>query len=402
MKDEFLATLSHELRTPLNAILGWSQVLSLRAHAGPALREGPELREGLESIDRNARAQARLIEDLLDLSRIAAGKIRLDVRELDPVSSIDAAVLALQPAADEKGIDLRQRIEPEAGTILADPDRLQQIVSNLLSNAIKFTGPGGRVEVSLRRPRDPQAERHAGRDTSEKIEIAVSDTGVGIAPEFLPYVFDRFSQADASPARRHGGLGIGLAIVRQLAALHGGVARAESAGPGRGARFSVELPAAPSYTLEPIARRSAVRTPQPDRASLSLAGMTVLVVDDEVDARTVLRRILADLGAEVVCAASAEEALELIPRREPMVLVCDISMPGQDGYDLIRAVRALRVEDGGLVPAIALTALARPKERERVLLAGYQMHLAKPVDVADLAHAIAAVVARAPSAPSDV
>ena len=381
LKDEFLATVSHELRTPLTAILGWAHLMRTGR-----LEEEATAR-ALETIERNARSQSQLIEDLLDVSRIVSGKIRLDVRPVDPVSFIDLAVEALRPAAEAKGVTLRKVNDAGASTVNGDPARLQQVVWNLLSNAVKFTEGGGLVQVRLAR---------AGED----VEIAVSDTGPGIAPEFLPHVFERFRQADQKTTRQHGGLGLGLAIVRHLVELHGGAVRADSPGEeGRGATFTVRLPAMPGLRREAPDEhaRPAVRDTLPaDECPERLDGLRVLVVDDEADTREMLRVGLTRCGAEVTTASSAPEALEALARGAPEVLISDIGMPGEDGYELIRRVRALPPEGGGRVPAVALTAYARAEDRLRALRAGYQMHLSKPVELAELTSVIASLTRRAP------
>ena len=382
MKDEFLATLSHELRTPLNAILGWTQVL----RGDPANSEDVEA--GLATIERNSRAQNAIIEDLLDMSRIVSGKVRLEVQPLDLDQVIKAAVESMRPAADAKDIRLQALIDPEARMISGDPNRLQQVFWNLLSNAIKFTPKGGRVQVILER-------------INSHLEVSVVDSGEGIAPEFLPYVFDRFRQQDASTTRRHGGLGLGLAIVKQLVELHGGGIHVDSAGPGRGTTFRVMLPlwvvrseAEPvSEAREhPHATRDVALPIPADR--LNLAGAQVLVVDDEADARALIKRLLEDRGAQVRTAGSAAQAMELLAIQLPDVLVSDIGMPGEDGFALIRQVRALATDQGGKVPALALTAYARSEDRLRVLLEGFQAHLAKPVEAAELLALVASLAGR--------
>jgi signal transduction histidine kinase/CheY-like chemotaxis protein len=365
IKDEFLATVSHELRTPLNAVLGWTRML----RAGGLDAELAE--RALETIERNADAQARLIDDLLDVSRIISGKVRLEMMPVDPASFVEAAVVAHLPAAEAKGVRVEASAVPGAGVVRGDPERLQQVVWNLVSNAIKFTPRGGRVEVRVAR-------------ADARVEITVADTGKGIAPEFLPHVFDRFRQADATTTRRHRGLGLGLAIVRHLVELHGGEVRAESEGEGRGATFTVELPAQ-------ILAGPAPRAPAPPPAA-RLDGVRVLVVDDEADALGMLRVALEQLGAEVETAASAAEALDAFARRAPDVLVSDIGMPDVDGYELARRVRELPGERGGRVPAVALTAYARAEDRGLAKAAGYDAHVPKPVSAAELAVVIAGFV----------
>jgi PAS domain S-box-containing protein len=383
LKDEFLATLSHELRTPLNAILGWSQILRSRSSAVAADEEAAE---GIAVIERNARGQTKLIEDLLDMSRITSGKLRLDVQQVDLRDVVQAAVAAVRHAADSKGVQLTAVLDPLAGPVRGDPGRLQQCVWNLLSNATKFTPRGGRVEVSLAR-------------VNSHFEIAVADTGQGIKAEFLPHVFERFRQADASTTRRHGGLGLGLSIVKNLVELHGGKVRVKSPGEGQGATFIVELPRMVAHPLPdgPPQEPSTSRPMSSAAAAVdypSLAGVTVLAVDDEADARDLIRRILEECGARVLLAASAAEALDLVPRERPDMIVSDIGMPGEDGYQLIREVRALPPDVGGRTPAAALTAFARAEDRTRALRAGYQTHVAKPVEPMELTAVVASLATR--------
>ena len=380
LKDAFLANLSHELRTPLSAILGWSQVLRHR------LADNPELRHGLDAIERNARVRTQLIEDLLDMSRITSGKVRLELQAVEPATVIEAAVETVRPAAETKGIRLATVLAPLAGQISGDPARLQQILWNLLTNAVKFTPKGGKIQVLLER-----GDAH--------IEISVADTGIGIESEFLPHLFERFRQADASTTRKHGGLGLGLSIVKHLVELHGGTVRAQSDGAGRGTRFTVQFPyAAVSHhrshsdgLFHPSAAES---PPAPHFSPADLAGIKVLVVDDEPDARELLERVLTDCGALAFTAGSAEEALPLIETERPCVLVSDIGMPDVDGYEFLRRVRALGTERGGKLPAIALTAFARTEDRTRALLAGFLAHLAKPVEPSELIATIASVIGR--------
>ncbi len=371
MKDEFLATVSHELRTPLHAMLGWSRLLR-----GGSLDRDATAR-ALETIERNAQAQAQLVGDILDVSRIVTGKLKLDVRPVAIATVIESALDAVRPAAHAKRIQLEAHVEHQALEVLADPGRLQQIVWNLLSNAIKFTPADGRVEVQAR------------QDGSEAA-IVVSDTGMGIEADFLPYVFDRFRQADSSTSRAHGGLGLGLAIVRHLAELHGGQVSVESEGRGAGAAFTVRLPALTSAAL-PARRPPGCRRPMPESV---LRGLHVLAVDDQADARDLIATSLERYGATVMTAASTEEALELIDDRQPNVLIGDIGMPDQDGYALIRQVRARPPQFGGRVPAIALTAYARQEDHDRALDAGFQLHLAKPIDDEELVEAVAWLAGR--------
>lgn len=377
MKDEFLATLSHELRTPLNAILGWSQLLQ---HDPPS---AAMLGEGLEVIERNARVQTQLINDLLDMSRIISGKLRLDVQQVELASVINAAVDSVRPSAEFKQIRLHKVLDPLSGPVSGDPNRLQQVVWNLLSNAIKFTPKGGTVEVLLER-------------IDSHVEITVSDTGQGIAPDFLPHVFDRFRQADSSTTRHQGGLGLGLAIVKQLAELHGGRISAKSRGEGLGATFTVILPLS-------VARHSSERRGQPtpsegvarlDHEQVSLEGVTVLVVDDEADARELIRRLLAERQAHVLVAESADRGLEILRTEKPDLILSDIGMPEKDGYEFIRTIRKLPSTEGGRTPAIALTAFARSEDRTRAMMAGYQVHLSKPVEAQELVATVGSLTGR--------
>ena len=378
MKDEFLATLSHELRTPLSAILGWAHLLRSKASVTPA-----ELAKGMETIERNARMQTQLIEDLLDMSRITSGKVRLDIQPVAPATFVEAALETVRPAAQGRGVALLADIDPHAGTISGDAARLQQVVWNLLSNAIKFTPEGGRVEVRVAR-------------VGTSLEIAVADTGVGIEPEFIDHVFERFRQADASSTRHFGGLGLGLAIVKQLVELHGGTVSARSGGKDRGATFTVRLPL--------NGGKQASRPESPPRAApelpadfnpVDLSGVRVLVVDDQPDARELVARMLRECKAEVIEAADAREALQLVERHRPTVMVSDIGMPDVDGYELLKRVRALGSERGGTVPAIALTAFARSEDRTRALHRGFQVHVSKPVEPAELIATVASVAGRA-------
>lgn len=386
MKDEFLATVSHELRTPLNAILGWSQILG----SGPAAPEDVE--EGLQVIERNARAQTQIIEDLLDMSRIISGKIRLNLRRIDLADVVRSAVETVQPAADARGVELRVELEPGVCSINGDPDRLQQVFWNLLNNAVKFTPRGGRVRAMLRR-------------TESHCEVSVVDTGEGIDLDFLPYVFDRFRQADASISRKHSGLGLGLAIVRQLVELHGGSVSAGSSGRGAGAAFVVQLPTAVSHpgpTPTPALESyptAATRKTVDSIPCARIHGVRVLVVDDEHDARNLLRRMLEDCEAVVTMASSAEEALRSLQAERPDVIISDIGMPGEDGYDLIRKVRALDAESGGQTAAIALTAYARAEDRTRAIRAGFQLHVAKPIDQSVLIATVASLLPQATATP---
>ena len=378
MKDEFLATLSHELRTPLNAILGWAQVLRSEP-PGPA-----DLEQGLATIERNARAQTQIIEDLLDMSRIISGKVRLDIMRFDLLAVLEQAIETVRPAAAARGIRLQPVLDRSMGPMSGDPNRLQQVFWNLLSNAIKFTPRHGRVQIVLER-------------IDSHLEISVIDSGEGIAPEFLPHVFDRFRQQDASTTRRHGGLGLGLAIVKQLVELHGGSVTAHSDGPGTGATFRVMLPLmvfqpeSGEKRRHPQAQFAPLTAPA---ASIRLDGVTVLVVDDEPDARGVVKRLLQDRKARVLTAGRAAEALAILQAERPDVLVSDIGMPDEDGYALIRRVRALDPQCGGLTPAVALTAYARSEDRMKAILAGFQMHVSKPVEAAELLTMVASLAGK--------
>jgi PAS domain S-box-containing protein len=376
MKDEFLATLSHELRTPLTAILGWSSML----RAGQLDPESAQ--RAFEAIERNAKSQRQIIEDLLDVSRIITGKLRLDLREVEPAQLIDAAIEAVRPAAEAKGVRIRKLTNHAGGTLTGDPSRLQQVLWNLLSNAVKFTPGEGAVEIRLER-------------TRSHVEISVSDTGQGIDPEFLPYVFDRFRQADSTTTRRHGGLGLGLAIVRHLVELHGGTVRAESGGRAQGATFTVALPLAQDFRPQRLEARAASSFDE-NRFSLEcperLDSLRILVVDDEADMRELLRTVLSKCGAEVSLAASVSEALEIFRQSGADLLISDIGMPQEDGYELIKRIREL--PEGRDVPAVALTAYARAEDRLRTLRSGYQMHVAKPVELAELVAVVASLVKR--------
>ena len=379
MKDEFLSNLSHELRTPLNAIYGWSQILL----AGGA--EPKDLEDGLFAIERNSRAQRQIIDDLLDMSEIISGKVRMNVQRTDLTPIVRAAVDTIRPAAMAKTIRLHVTVEPVASPVSGDPGRLQQIFWNLLSNAIKFTPKDGRIQVLLER-------------VHSHLEVSVVDSGEGIGAEFLPHVFDRFEQEDNSIARRHGGLGLGLSITKHLVELHGGTIRAQSAGPNQGATFVVILPllGVPAARVE--SDRSAPNLKWSGAASsairdldLSLSGVKVLVVDDEVDSRVLVQRVLERCGAVVRTAASAAEALSAIEVEKPDVLVSDIGMPGENGYELIRQVRS-RGGHGSSIPALALTAYASSEDRLKAVRAGFQMHIAKPVEAVELLTIVSSLV----------
>jgi PAS domain S-box-containing protein len=378
VKDDFLATLSHELRTPLNAILGWAQVLRSSA------KNEADYRRGLETIERNARLQTRLIDDLLDMSRITSGKLRLDVQPLQPVSFIEAALESVEPAAYAKGIRLERVLDPAAGPVSGDPGRLQQVIWNLVSNAIKFTPKDGKVQILLER-------------VNSHIEISVADTGIGIGADLLPHLFERFRQADASTTRQHGGLGLGLAIVKTLVELHGGTVCARSAGEGLGTTVTVQLPLLVVHRSKSAARRehpSAATESARQTVARELVGLKILVVEDQPDARDLITRVLDDCGAATIAASNADDALVLLEAERPDVLVTDIGMPGVDGFALLRRVRALGPARGGRVPAIALTAFARSEDRTRALRAGFLVHVSKPVDPAELAATVASVARR--------
>lgn len=373
LRDEFLATVSHELRTPLTSILGWAQMLQLDGLSAE------QRRHAIDTIERNARAQAQLIEDLLDVSSILAGKLRLEVQTVNIREIVEAALETVRPAAEARGVRLQATLASGA-TVMGDPQRLQQVVWNLLSNAVKFTPRAGRVQVLVER-----------RDSS--VEIVVADTGKGIAPEFQPHVFERFRQADGATTRRHGGLGLGLSIVRQLVEMHGGTVSVFSEGEDRGASFTVRIPLA-------VTLRREVETPETLRKEAAkqdlhcppeLAGLRVLVVDDERDTREMLGMLLRRCGVEVTLAASAAEALRSIEAERPDVLVSDIGMPGEDGYSLLEKLRKLPREAGGTLPAVALTAYARSEDRTRALLAGFNNHVAKPVEPLELLAVIASL-----------
>jgi signal transduction histidine kinase/ActR/RegA family two-component response regulator len=381
LKDEFLATLSHELRTPLNAILGWAQILR-RGGLEPAAVE-----QALETISRNALTQGQIVADILDMQRIAAGKLRLNLQALDLGPVIRRSIDTVSPAARAKEIEIQTVLDVSVGPVLGDEDRLQQVMWNLLSNAVKFTPKGGRVLVELLK-------------INSHLELTVEDTGPGLAPEFIPFAFDRFRQADSSSTRRHGGLGLGLAIVRNLVELHGGSVAAGNRSVGSGALFVVRLP---RMSVRPAQHPPALDARYPDQerqvslaAAPSLHGIRVLVVDDELDSREITAAALARCGADVASVGSAQEGLALLKRSRPDVLLSDIEMPDEDGYSLMRKIRALSPEEGGATPAAALTAYAGTEDRMRALAAGFQIHVPKPVQPAELA-AVVASLARGPA-----
>lgn len=393
LKDEFLATLSHELRSPLTAVLGWAHLLRTGA-----LDEAARQR-AIETIERNAQAQAQLVDDLLDVSRIITGKLRLSVQSVDLPTVVETVVESLRPAADAKQIAIHTRLDRGAAPVAGDPDRLQQIAWNVVSNAVKFTLPGGRVDVRLERV---DTRGGGGAPPRNDVALTVTDTGVGIDPGFLPHVFDRFSQADATTTRDYAGLGLGLAIARHLVELHGGDISAASDGTGRGATFVVRLPLrAPAAGQAPTARVEPGKRPAGPAdapvAPIRLDGVSILAVDDDADTRELLQAILARRGAEVRMAASAAEAYRIFEEWHPTVVLADIEMPGEDGYSLVRRLRSRpRTERGDFV-AVALTAYARVEDRVRALSAGFQYHLPKPVDPNELTAVVASLVRRGPA-----
>ena len=380
LKDEFLATLSHELRTPLNAVVGWAEILRLK---GPP---DADFAEGIEAIARNARAQAQLIDDLLDVSRIISGKLRLEIQRVEMAKVVEAALVAVAPLAAAKKIEIKQALSPTGTETWGDAGRLQQVVWNLLSNAIKFTESGGRVQVTVAR-------------VNSHLQITVTDSGRGILASFLPHVFERFRQADSSTRRTHGGLGLGLAIVRQIVELQGGTVAAQSEGEGKGATFTVNLPVYNGPGNLPAAANVAVAESQTDAVAAgknqpSLAGLRILVVEDERDSRSFLQRLLGERRAEVAVAASVTEALAELDASRFDVIISDIGIPDQDGFDLIRQLHSRPAERGGQTPMIALTAFARQEDRAKLLRAGFGAHIPKPADPAELIAAVANLARR--------
>ena len=376
MKDEFLATLSHELRTPLNAIQGWTTLLRQKSHT-------PEDREhGLETIERNVRAQAQIVNDLLDMSRIVSGKIHLEVQPIQLHEVINNAIESIRQSANAKNIRVNRLLDSSIGWVRGDPNRLQQVLWNLLSNAVKFTPKEGKIQIVLER-------------VNSHVEIVIEDTGIGIRAEFLPYVFDRFRQADATTTRRYGGLGLGLSIVRTLVELHGGSVRVKSAGENQGSTFVVALPIS-QVRAEDATRELNAATASTDPLETiqlpRLDGAKVLIVDDDQDGCTMLTRILGERGARPTCAASARAALELMRQQHFDILLSDIGMPEVDGYELLKRVRVLDTARPSPIPAIAITAYARPEDRQRSLLAGYNMHLTKPIEASELVAAMAGLL----------
>ena len=379
-KDLFLATLSHELRTPLNAILGWAKILRMERV------DEQDRNEGLAAIERNAVAQVQIIEDLLDVSRIVSGNFKLEVRRVAVQEVVEAAIASVTPLAAAKGVRIQKLLDSLAGPVSGDQARLQQVVWNLLSNAVKFTPTGGTVQVMLER-------------VNSAVEISIVDTGIGISPEFLPRVFDRFLQADSSTTRRHGGLGLGLAIVKQLVEMHGGEVRAKSPGEGQGSTFIVSLPITVLHSDQSAGTESRPRLRGEVDESCKgqmLEGVKVLVLDDEPDARQLIRRVLLRCGAEVAPASSVAEALDLVERFDPDVVVSDVGMPDQDGYEFIRLVRAKR--SPSQLPGAALTAFAGAEDRRQALLAGFQTHVVKPVDPDELVAVVASLAGRTETA----
>jgi PAS domain S-box-containing protein len=377
VKDEFLATVSHELRTPLNAILGWAQILYRGNYDANALTQA------IAVIERNARSQAQIIDDIMDVSRIISGKLRLEVQPVELDAVIAAAVDTIRPAAEAKGLRIQCVIDSHAGQVSGDANRLQQVVWNILSNAVKFTPKGGRIQVRLEK-------------VNSHVEITISDSGSGISSEFLPYVFDRFRQADSSMSRAHGGLGLGLSIVRHLIEAHGGTVQVYSEGENKGASFTITLPLIAGLSKQAQSQpfSDADQGPSPNTKLPSLQGLKILLVDDEADARELLQMMLAPCGAEIITVGSAAEALESVKQWKPDLIVSDIGMPGEDGYKLIRKIRALGANEGGRAPAIALTAYARIEDRVKTLSMGYQLHVPKPVEIEELAFAIASLTGR--------
>jgi signal transduction histidine kinase/ActR/RegA family two-component response regulator len=375
MKDEFLATISHELRTPLTAILGWASMLN-RGLLSPF-----QTRHALEVIEQSAKSQAGLVDDILDTARIITGRLKLDARPVQIERVFQAAVEVIRPSADAKRIALHVVTDDRSGIVFGDANRLQQVIWNLLSNAVKFTTEGGRVEAELNR-------------TDGHVEITVTDTGMGIDPQFMPYIFDRFRQADSTSTRKYSGLGLGLAIVRHVVEMHGGTVDASSPGQGQGATFKVRFPAASAHLTQPEPRPMAAGWKQTTQANQiegakDLGGVRVLVVEDDLDTLEMLRALFQNRGAEVMTASSADDALTALEHAVPDALVSDLAMPGQDGYELIERIRQRGAEWGGNIPAVALTAYARVEDRARALTSGFQVYLPKPVDP----HELVAVVA---------
>jgi signal transduction histidine kinase len=372
LKDEFLATLSHELRTPLNAISGWAQLLKMDCG------DPQTVSEGIDVIDRNVRVQTQLIEDLLDMSRIISGKVRLDIRSVDLSEIIDNAIESVKPAANARGVRIEKIVHPLSELVNGDAGRLQQVIWNLLTNATKFSSDGGTIQVLLER-------------VKSNMEVSVRDEGEGIEPAFLPYLFDRFSQADASTTRNHGGLGLGLSIVKNLIELHGGSVEAYSDGKGTGSKFTIAIPIRWQRAEKAdVVRSRGNSSLKAFQCDAKLTGLKVLVVDDESDAREVVKRFLIQCGAVPTAAGSANAAVALLKDLRPDVIISDLGMPGRDGFDLIRELRA----SGVTTPALALTAFARSDDRVRAIEAGFQSHLPKPVEAMELVNTVARLAGR--------
>jgi CheY-like chemotaxis protein len=384
LKDEFLATISHELRTPLTSILGWARLFS------SGMVPDHQVRQAMDVIAKNAQAQAQLIDDILDTSRIITGRLQLEAQPVEIERIFQAVVDVVRPSAELKGVDLNVVIDARREVVLGDPGRLRQAIWNLLSNAVKFSNEGGRVEARLAR-------------AGNQVEITVSDTGVGIDPQFMPHVFERFRQADGARTRGYGGLGLGLAITRHIVEMHGGDVSASSLGKGQGAKFKIRIPltsSAPApQTPSAERQRQALDGPRERERKATegcqrLDGLRILIVEDNPDTLEMLRFIFDERGAEVIAAASAPEALDALERSSPDVLVSDIAMPDQDGYELIRQVRERGTEQGGRIPAIAVTAYASAEDRVRALSSGFQMHMAKPIDPDEMIAVVVSLTGR--------
>jgi signal transduction histidine kinase/CheY-like chemotaxis protein len=376
LKDEFLATVSHELRTPLTAILGWSRLLE------EGSLDNQLANQAIETIRRNAKAQARIVDDILDVSRIITGNLLFDLHPVELAPVIEVAINAVRPTADAKGVRIETKFESAPLVVSGDANRLQQVIWNLISNAVKFTENGGRVSLGLRR-------------VKSSVEIKVADTGQGISPAFLPFVFDRFRQADSTTTRQHGGLGLGLAIARHLVEIHGGTIRAESPGTGKGATFTLRLPLLDCGGRGSVLGTTEVEIPaSPYQPQQLLSGLRVLVVDDDVDTLELMATALASRQANVTAVSSAVDALIAIKAHRPDVLVSDIAMPDEDGYALIQKVRSLDRDDEQIIPAVAITAYAKDEDRERALSSGFQIYLPKPVELTELVSVIARAARR--------
>lgn len=374
LKDEFLAVVSHELKTPLTSILGWAQMLS------SAELDEAKAAKALKVIERHARLQVQLVNDLLDVSSIVAGKLRLDIRPVAPGPIVESAVETVRPAADAKGIRIHINLEPSVGLVMADADRLHQIIWNLISNAVKYTPANGRVDLQL-------------NATTDHVTLTVSDTGIGITPEFLPYVFERFRQEDNNmTTRRYGGLGLGLAIVRHLVEMHGGTVAAESLGAGLGATFTVSLPRSLASTEKTRSRDFIQKEAQPDTQRLE--HVNIVVVDDDPDVCDLLSLIFMRAGAEVRTATTSAEAFDMLAQARPDIIVSDIAMPIEDGYTFMRMVRTRTTDEGSQIPAIAITARGGADDRVRALRAGYQSYVPKPIDQEEILTVVETLMAR--------